>query len=138
MLNVCNGIDMFTLIVALSVYLPDFDCFNHIVIIDLLNCAYVKLFNKVVYSMGVHQNTWGRVSQAQNRVQKRNDEVWNLRHFQFIWHGCQQVHRQTMAVLLHMCSGFPAKLMEQTIVTSLDDIMRFSHAKEGGKYKRRV
>ena len=46
--------------------------------------------------------------------------------------------RQTMVVLLHMCSGFPAKLMEQTIVTSLDDITRFSHAIEGGKYKRRA
>ena len=43
-----------------------------------------------------------------------------------------------MAVLLHMCSGFPAKLMEQMIVTSLDDITRFSHAIEEGKYKRRA
>ena len=33
------------------------------------------------------------------------------------------MHRQTMAVLLHMCSGFSAKLMEQTIVTSLGDVM---------------
>ena len=28
---------------------------------------------------------------------------------------------------LHMCSGFPAKMMEQTIVTSLNDVMRISH-----------
>ena len=48
------------------------------------------------------------------------------------------MHRQTMVVLLCMCSGFPAKLMEQMIVTSLYDVMRFSHAIEGGKYKRRV
>ena len=33
---------------------------------------------------------------------------------------------------------FPAKLMEQTIVKSLDDVTRFSLAREGGKYKRRV
>ena len=33
-----------------------------------------------------------------------------------------------------MCSGFPTKIMEQTIVTSLYDVMRFSHATEGGKY----
>ena len=98
----------------------------------------LKLFNKVVYGMRVHQNTWGRVSQAQNRVWKRDNEVWNLHHFRFIWHGCRQVCRQTMAVLLHMHSGFPAKLMEQMIVTSLDDVMRFSHAIEGGKYKRRA
>ena len=46
--------------------------------------------------------------------------------------------RQMMAVLLHMHSGFPIKLMEQTIVTSLDDITGFSCAIEGGKYKRRA
>ena len=41
-----------------------------------------------------------------------------------------------MAVLLCMCSGFPTKMVEQMIVTSLNDIMRISHAIEGGNYKR--
>ena len=41
-----------------------------------------------------------------------------------------------MAVLLHMCSGFPTKMVEQTFVMSLNDIMRISHALEGGNYKR--
>ena len=50
--------------------------------------------------------------------------------------GCWQICRQTMAVLLHMCSGFPAQILEQMIVTSLHDITRFSHATEGGNYKR--
>ena len=31
---------------------------------------------------------------------------------------------------------FPAKMMEQTFVMSLNDIMRISHALEGGNYKR--
>ena len=53
-----------------------------------------------------------------------------------IWHGCQQVCRWTMAVLLCMCSGFPAKIVEQTIVTSLNDVTMFSHARKGGNYKR--
>ena len=35
-----------------------------------------------------------------------------------IWHGCWRVHRRTMAVLLHMCSGFPTKMGEQMIVMS--------------------
>ena len=35
-----------------------------------------------------------------------------------------------------MCSGFPAKMVEQTFVMSLNDIMRISHALEGGNYKR--
>ena len=43
-----------------------------------------------------------------------------------------------MAVLLHMHSGFATKLMEQMIVTSLDDVMRFSHVIDRGKYKRRA
>ena len=41
-----------------------------------------------------------------------------------------------MAVLLHMHSGFPAKMVEQTFVTSLNDITSISHALEGGNYKR--
>ena len=41
-----------------------------------------------------------------------------------------------MAVLLHMHSGFPAKMVEQTFVMSLNDVMRVSHALEGGNYKR--
>ena len=41
-----------------------------------------------------------------------------------------------MAVLLHMHSGFPTKMVEQTFVTSLNDIMRISHVLEGGNYKR--
>ena len=43
------------------------------------------------------------------------------------------MRRQTMAVLLCMCSGFPAKIMEEMIMMSLYDVMRFSHATEGGK-----
>ena len=46
------------------------------------------------------------------------------------------MHRQTMAVLLCMCSGFPTKMVEQTIVISLNDVKMFSHARKGGNYKR--
>ena len=41
-----------------------------------------------------------------------------------------------MAVFLHMCMGFPAKMVEQMIMTSLNDVMRISHVIEGGNYKR--
>ena len=44
------------------------------------------------------------------------------------WHGCRQVRRQPLVDRLHMCSGFPAKMMEQTIVISFNDVMRISHA----------
>ena len=43
MLDVCNCIDSFTSIITLSIYLPGFDCFNCIVMINLLNCTYVKI-----------------------------------------------------------------------------------------------
>ena len=49
------------MILILSVYPPDFTC----VVINLLISVYVRFFiNKVVHSIRVHQNTWGRVSQA--------------------------------------------------------------------------
>ena len=47
------------------------------------------------------------------------------------------MHRQIMAVLLCMCSGFPTEILEQMIVTSLYDVTRVSHARVGGNYKRR-
>ena len=85
--------------------------------------------------MRVHQNTWGRVSQAWKRVWKRDNKVWNLHNIQDIWHGHQQICRWTMAVLLHMCSGFPTELLEQTIVMSLYDVTRVSHATVEGTIK---
>ena len=64
------------------------------------------------------------------RVWKRDDEVQNLHNIWYIWCGCWQKCRQTMAVLLCMHSGFPAKIMEQTIVTSFYGVTRFSHAQQ--------
>ena len=78
------------------------------------------------------------MSQVGKRVWKRDNGVWNLCNIWYIWHRCQQMCRQTMVVLPHMHSGFPTKIMEQMIVTSLYDIMRFSHVTEGGHYKKRV
>ena len=48
------------------------------------------------------------------------------------------MHRQTLAVLLHMYSGFPTERLEQMIMMSLYDVMRLSHATVGGNYKRRA
>ena len=84
----------------------------------------LKISNKLVYGRRVHQNTWGRVSQAWKRVWKRYDKVWNFHNILDIWFGQWQMCRQIMAVLLCMCSGFPAKILEQTIVTSLYDVTR--------------
>ena len=68
--------------------------------------------------MRVHQNTWGRVSQARKSVWKRND---NISNFQYKWLIDMDAGRnidEPLAVHLHMHSGFPAKMMEQTIMTS--------------------
>ena len=88
--------------------------------------------------MRVHQNTWGRVSQAWKRDQKREEEVQSLHNNQGFWCGCWQIHRWTMAFPMCMCSGFPAGRSKQMIMTSLYDVMRVSHAIEGGNYKRRA
>ena len=78
------------------------------------------------------------MSRTQKRVQKRDDKVQNLCNIWDIQQGCWQVCRQIMAVLLHMCSGFPTKILEQMIMTSLYDVTRVSHATVGGNYKRRA
>ena len=44
------------------------------------------------------------------------------------WRGCWQVHRQLSVDHLCMCSGFPTKMMEQTIVMSFNDVTRITHA----------
>ena len=44
--------------------------------------------------------------------------------------------RQIMAVLLHMHSGFPAKMVEQMFMTSLNNVTSISCALEGGNYKK--
>ena len=41
-----------------------------------------------------------------------------------------------MAVLLCMRSGFPTKMVEQTFMMSLNDVMRVSRALEGGNFKK--
>ena len=71
-------------------------------------------------------------------IQKRDNEVWTLRNIWDFWCRCQWMCRQTMAVLLCMHSGFPTKRLEQTIVTSLYDVTRVSHATVGRNYKRRA
>ena len=43
-----------------------------------------------------------------------------------------------MAFPLCMCSGLPTEKVEQTIVTSLDDVTMIAHAIWGGKYIRRT
>ena len=38
-----NHVIIFVLITALCIYPPDFNCFNCVVVIALLNCAYVRI-----------------------------------------------------------------------------------------------
>ena len=46
--------------------------------------------------------------------------------------------QQTMAVPMLMYNGFSTRKMEQTIMMSLCDVMRISHAKKGRSYIRRA
>ena len=81
---------------------------------------------------------WGECHRYGKGIRKRDEEAWNLCNIHDFWCGCWQMCRWTVAVLLHMHSGFPALRLEQTIVTSLYDITRISHATVGGNYKRRA
>ena len=121
------------MILILCIYLPNFTC----VVINLLISVYVMIFiNKVVYGTRAHQNTWGRVSQVWKQVWKRDNEILNFRNKQLFGmdaSGCADKPWQffcTCAVV------FPLKMVEQMIMTSLNDVTRISHAIEGGNYKR--
>ena len=68
--------------------------------------------------MRAHQNTWGRVSQTQKQVKQGNDDISKFRYKWLIGMDASRNTDKPSAVCLHMHSGFPAKMMEQTIVTS--------------------
>ena len=68
--------------------------------------------------MRAHQNTRGRVSQAWKQVWKWNDDLLYLWYKWLIGVDAGRNADEPLAVHLHMCSGFPTKMMEQTIVTS--------------------
>ena len=74
--------------------------------------------NKMIYSMKAHQNTWGRVSQVWKWVWKWNDDILNFQYKWLIGVDAGGNADKLSAVRLCMCSGFPTKMMEQTIVMS--------------------
>ena len=136
----CNLLEMY--IVLLLSTCCAFTCLILIIRKSVMFIAFVyacvsENINKLDSGTRVHQNSWGRVSQAQKRDYQRDKEVWNYWVFGFQC-GCRQVCRWTLAVLMCMCSGFPARRSEQMIMTSLCDVTRISHAIEGGNYKRRA
>ena len=72
----------------------------------------------MIYGTRAHWNTWGRVSQAQNQVQKWNNDLSNFWYKWLISVDAGRNIDKPLAVHLHMHSGFPTKMMEQTIMTS--------------------
>ena len=71
----------------------------------------------MIYSTMVYQNTWGRVSQARKWVQKQNNDITNFRYKWLIGMDASGNADEPSAVHLCMHSGFPTKMMEQTIMT---------------------
>ena len=78
----------------------------------------------------------GECHRHRKGIKKRDDEAHTLHNIWDFQCGCRQMHRQTVAVLLCMHSGFPPERLEQTIVTSLYDVTRVSPTTVGGNYKR--
>ena len=97
----------------------------------------LKSFNKLVYGMRAHQIPGGECHRH-----KRGFGKETMRFGISITFGLFGMDAGRCADKLWqffcMHSGFPTKLMEQMIMTSLYDVTRFSHAIEGGKYKRRA
>ena len=56
----------------MHIYSPSFICI--LITLFVLTCTGIFV-NKMIYGMRAHRNTWGRVSQARKRVQKRNDDI---------------------------------------------------------------
>ena len=67
------------------------------------------------------------MSQARKRVQKRNNDIPNFWYKRLIGMDSGRNADELPAVCPCMCSGFPAKMMEQTIVTSFYDVTTISH-----------
>ena len=79
------------------------------------------------------------MSQAQKRVWKRDDEVQNHCNIWDIQHGHQQdVQTNYGGSSAHVQWFSCTEILEQTIVTSLYDVTRVSHARVGRNYKRRA
>ena len=58
------------------------------------------------------------MSQARKRVRKQNNDISYFLYKRLIGMDTGRYADEPSAVHLCMCSGFPAKMMEQTIVTS--------------------
>ena len=108
---------------SLHVCLPDFNC---IPTVFVLICT-GNVINKLIYSRR-HTKIPGKSVTGMKMGSEMKQWHFILSVNMVNWHGCQQVCRRPSADHLHMCSGFPAKMMEQTIMTSLNDVMRISHA----------
>ena len=80
---------------------------------------------------GSSRHTLWHMSQAQKRCWKIDNEVQSFCSNKGFWHGCWHICRWTMAVQVCMHNGFTTGTMEQMIIMSLCDIMRFSHARKG-------
>ena len=52
--------------------------------------------------------------------------------------GCHHRHRQIPAIPLHTCSAFPTEMGEQTILTSVGDVIIVLLMHQGIGYKRKV
>ena len=78
--------------------------------------------------MRVHQNTWGRVSEARKQVQKLNNDILNFRLIQLVAVDASRSADEPWCIICACTMVFPAKMIEQTIMTSQGDVMRTSCA----------
>ena len=111
--------------IFLCIYLPSFICI--LIIVFVLICTGSFLNKIILWYEGTLKYLGENVTGTKMGLEMKR---W---HCIFLvkmvnWHGCWWVHGRPSADCLCMHSGFPAKMMEQTIVMSFNDVTRISHA----------
>ena len=115
-------VNIFT--IFLCIYPPSFICILIIVFVLICTGSFV---NKIILW---YEGAPKHLGESVTGTKTGSETKW--RHYIFSvkmvnWHGCRWVCRWPSADCLCMCSGFPAKMTEQTIVTSFNDVTRISH-----------
>ena len=109
---------------SLHVYLPGFICILVILFVSICTRSFVNII--VLWYEGTLKYLGESVTGMKMGLEmKRRHSVLLVKMVN--WHGCQWVHRWLSVDCLHMHSGLPAKMMEQTIVMSFNNVTGIAH-----------
>ena len=111
--------------ISLRIYPPSFICI--LVILFVLICT-GSFVNKIVLRYEGAPKYLGESVTGTKTGSEMKQWHYVLLVKMVNWRGCWQVHRQLLTDRLHMHSGFPTKMMKQTIMTSFNYVTRMARA----------